>query len=52
MLQSGIIEGNDACIRLHRACGFRLVGMRERIAQGSDGEWRNVVLMERRSNWT
>ncbi|MDR3354222.1 MAG: GNAT family N-acetyltransferase [Synergistaceae bacterium] len=50
-LQSGIIEGNDACVALHESCGFRHVGIRERIAQDRDGEWRSVVLMERRSDW-
>ncbi len=30
------------------ACGFRVVGMRERIAQ-LDGAWRDTVLMERRA---
>ncbi len=37
-----------ASIELHKRCGFRVVGMRERIAQ-LDGVWRDTVLMERRS---
>ncbi|HPE16655.1 MAG TPA: N-acetyltransferase family protein [Oscillospiraceae bacterium] len=48
-LQSSIFEGNTASIRLHRACGFRTVGLRERIARDRDGVWRNIVLMERRA---
>lgn len=47
-LQSGILEENTASIRLHEACGFRLVGYRERIGRDSRGVWRNVLLMERR----
>jgi L-amino acid N-acyltransferase YncA len=47
-LQAGILAGNDASIALHEACGFRIVGTRERIAQ-KRGEWRDVVLLERRS---
>lgn len=49
-LQSGIFEINEASIALHKKCGFRLVGIREKIAQDSDGIWRNTVLMERRSS--
>lgn len=47
-LQSTIFEGNEASLRLHRACGFRTVGLRERIARDRDGVWRNIILMERR----
>lgn len=47
-LQSGILQENIASIKLHEKCGFRIVGVRERIGQ-RDGIWRNVVLMERRS---
>ena len=48
-IQAGILSGNDASIALHAACGFRVVGTRERIAR-KRGEWRDVVLMERRSD--
>jgi L-amino acid N-acyltransferase YncA len=47
-LQAGIFPENVASIALHRACGFREVGRRERIGQ-MDGVWRDTVLMERRS---
>jgi L-amino acid N-acyltransferase YncA len=47
-LQAGIFPENEASLRLHRACGFRQVGFRERIGQLA-GVWRDVVLMERRS---
>jgi phosphinothricin acetyltransferase len=47
-IQAGILGGNDASIALHERCGFRVVGVRERLAK-KHGEWRDVVLMERRS---
>ncbi|MFN8379203.1 MAG: N-acetyltransferase family protein [Anaerolineae bacterium] len=47
-LQAGILRENEASIALHTACGFRVVGIRERIGQ-RDGIWRDVILMERRS---
>ena len=47
-LQAGIFAVNAGSIALHKACGFREVGTRERI--GRLGEiWQDVVLMERRS---
>jgi phosphinothricin acetyltransferase len=47
-LQAGILAENTASIQLHQKAGFRMVGRRERIAQ-LDGQWRDTVLMERRS---
>jgi L-amino acid N-acyltransferase YncA len=47
-IQAGILAGNDASVALHERCGFRLVGIRERIAQ-KRGVWRDVVLLERRN---
>jgi L-amino acid N-acyltransferase YncA len=47
-LQTSIFPENVASIRLHRSCGFREVGRRERIAQ-LKGLWRSTVFMERRS---
>ncbi len=49
MLQAGIFPENLASVALHRSCGFRAVGRRERIGQMMDGPWRDVVLYERRS---
>jgi len=49
MLQSGIFPENVASLRLHEKHGFRTVGIRERIGQMRSGEWRDIVLMERRS---
>jgi L-amino acid N-acyltransferase YncA len=47
-LQAGIFPENEASVALHRRCGFRLVGRRERIGE-MDGVWRDVLLLERRS---
>jgi L-amino acid N-acyltransferase YncA len=47
-LQASIFRENVASIALHRACGFREVGYRERIGQ-MNGVWRDTILMERRS---
>jgi len=47
-LQSGIFPENVSSIELHRRCGFRIVGTRERLGQ-LNGIWRDVVLMERRA---
>lgn len=48
-LQAGIFELNKASIALHKKCGFRVVGVREKIAQDVEGVWQNTVLMEKRS---
>jgi L-amino acid N-acyltransferase YncA len=48
MLQAGIFPENGVSLALHRQCGFRTVGIRERIGK-MNGHWRDVVLMERRS---
>jgi phosphinothricin acetyltransferase len=47
-IQASIFPENTASIALHGRCGFRVVGTRERLAR-KRGEWRDVVLMERRS---
>jgi L-amino acid N-acyltransferase YncA len=48
-LQAGIFPENATSIALHKSCGFREVGRREKIANLA-GKWRNVVLLERRSS--
>jgi L-amino acid N-acyltransferase YncA len=48
-LEAGIFPENEASIALHLACGFRLVGVRERLGR-MDGLWRDVLLLERRSD--
>lgn len=47
-LQAGILAENHASLAVHRQCGFRDVGRRERIGQ-LHGVWRNVLLLEHRS---
>jgi len=48
-LQAGIMRENEASIKLHKSCGFRVVGFREKLGRMSDGIWHDVVLMECRS---
>lgn len=48
-LQAGIFPENEASVRLHEKLGFRRVGLRERLGE-LDGEWRDVLLLERRSD--
>jgi L-amino acid N-acyltransferase YncA len=47
-LQTAIFPENLASLALHRAAGFRTLGVRERVAE-HHGVWRDTVLMERRS---
>jgi L-amino acid N-acyltransferase YncA len=47
-LQSTVFPGNETTLRLHERFGFREVGRREKIAC-LDGEWRDTLLLERRS---
>jgi phosphinothricin acetyltransferase len=47
-IQTSIFPENVASLELHKRCGFRVVGTRERIAQ-LDGIWRDTVLLERRA---
>ena len=47
-LQASIFPENIASVELHRRCGFREVGRRERIGI-LDGVWRDTLLFERRS---
>jgi phosphinothricin acetyltransferase len=47
-LTAGVFPENEASLRLHRACGFREIGVREGLGEAG-GVWRDVVLLERRS---
>jgi L-amino acid N-acyltransferase YncA len=47
-LQTGVFPENQASLALLRRFGFRVVGIQERIGQ-LHGVWRDVVLLERRS---
>jgi len=48
-LQAAIFPENEASIALHEACGFRTVGMRQRIGERA-GRFHDILLMERRSS--
>ena len=47
-LQAGIFPENTVSLRIHEKHGFRVVGTREKIGE-MNGQWRDIVLMERRS---
>jgi L-amino acid N-acyltransferase YncA len=47
-LQAVVFSSNAATLALHKGCGFREVGRRERISK-LHGEWRDTILLERRS---
>jgi L-amino acid N-acyltransferase YncA len=46
-IQTSIFPENQASLALHEGCGFRVVGIRERIAK-RDGIWRDTVFLEKR----
>lgn len=52
-IQSSIFPENTASRRVHESAGFRVIGIRERIARSTlgahAGQWRDTVLIERRS---
>lgn len=48
-LRAGIFPENQASLSLHRRAGFRQVGVHERIGRHGERGWRDVVLLERRS---
>ena len=47
-IQTDIFPENEASVRLHERVGFELVGRRKRLGR-LDGVWRDVLLLERRS---
>jgi L-amino acid N-acyltransferase YncA len=47
-IQTNVFPENRASLELHRSCGFRVVGVRERIGR-LDGLWRDTVFLERRT---
>lgn len=48
-LQASIFPENTASVWLHKDCGFRIVGTRERIGL-LHGVWRDTVLLERKTD--
>ena len=47
-LTAGIFPENKASVSIHEKCGFKILGTREKIGQ-MNGQWRDVLLLERRS---
>ena len=47
-VQSGVFPENTASLAVHHACGFRTIGVREKVGRHGD-RWRDVILLERRS---
>ena len=47
-IQTGVFPENEASLKLHERCGFRVVGTQEKLGK-LDGVWRDVVVLERRS---
>lgn len=48
-LNSSVFPENMVTLKLHEKFGFRIIGIKEKVAR-LDGRWRNTVLLERRSN--
>ena len=49
-LQTGIFPENQVSIHLHEQCGFRVLGVREKVGQ-MDGVWRDVVFWSAGAGW-
>ena len=49
-IQSSIMQNNIPSINLHLKHGFREVGYRYNISKDITGNWRNTVIMEKRSD--
>ena len=47
-IEAGMFPENESSIRLHEPVGFEIVGRRKRLGK-LDGKWRDVLLLERRS---
>ena len=48
-IQTGIFPENDGSMRVHERVGFEVVGRRKRLGK-LNGQWRDVLLLERRSD--
>jgi L-amino acid N-acyltransferase YncA len=49
-LLAGVLAENERSLALHQGVGFRLIGVQRRLGQDARGRWRDVVLLERRSD--
>ena len=48
-LYSSIFSVNEGSINLHKKCGFRVIGTREKIAKDKFGNWQSTTIMEWRN---
>ena len=48
-LYSAIFSVNEGSIKLHKKCGFRVIGTREKIAKDMFGNWQSTTIMEWRN---
>ena len=48
-IEAALFPENEPSLALHLSAGFRIVGIRERIGR-RDGVWRDVLVLERRSD--
>ncbi|HAX73006.1 MAG TPA: N-acetyltransferase [Firmicutes bacterium] len=48
-LYSGIFPENVSSLKLHQKYGFRQIGYREKVGKSSDGTFKDVIYLERRS---
>ncbi|MBT2587385.1 GNAT family N-acetyltransferase [Arthrobacter sp. ISL-95] len=52
-IQSSVFPENHSSLRIHEGAGFRVIGLRSRIARmtygPAAGQWRDTILLERRS---
>jgi D-serine deaminase-like pyridoxal phosphate-dependent protein/L-amino acid N-acyltransferase YncA len=49
MLLAGIMAENAASLAVHERVGFRRIGVQRQVGRDATGRWRDVVLLERRS---
>jgi phosphinothricin acetyltransferase len=48
-LLAGVLAENAPSLALHERVGFRRIGVQRRMGQDARGRWRDIVLLERRS---
>ena len=48
-LLAGVLAENGGSLALHERVGFRQIGVQRRLGQDARGRWRDIVLLERRS---
>ena len=48
-LLAGVLAENARSLALHQRVGFRVIGVQHRLGQDAAGHWRDVILLERRS---